>query len=131
MIIYYDINNWIENDNNNISSKLPYYILHKQYHQPAPSPLNHTKKINKIKKTILQKTDNVSTDLNKFTKKQIVVTLGLPKGYVIGNLRKSRLGNIRIKCAVRSAVPYLPRIDGLFVSYLPSLMASPPPTDIN
>ena len=80
MIINYDINNWIENDNNNISSKLPYYILHKQYHQPAPSPLNHTKKINKIKKTIYQKTDNVSTDLNKFTKKKNCGYLGTSKG---------------------------------------------------
>ena len=52
MIINYDINNWIENDNNDISSKLPYYISHKQYHPPVPSPLNHTKKINEIKKTI-------------------------------------------------------------------------------
>ena len=52
MIIYYDINNWIENDNNNVLNKLPYYISHKQYHRPAPSLLNHTKKINEIKKTI-------------------------------------------------------------------------------
>ena len=52
MITYYDINNWIENNNNNIPNKLPYYISHKQYHPPVPSQLNHTKKINEIKKTI-------------------------------------------------------------------------------
>ena len=80
MIIYYDINKWIENDNNNVPNKLPYYILHKQYHQPVPSLLNHTKKINEIKKTIYQKTDNVSTDLNKFTKKKNCGYLGTSKG---------------------------------------------------
>ena len=82
MIIYYDINNWIENDNNNVLNKLPYYISHKQYHRPAPSLLNHTKKINEIEKTIYQKTENVSTDLNKFTKETncgyLVTSKGLP-----------------------------------------------------
>ena len=80
MVINYDINNWIENDNSNIPNKLPYYILHKQYHRPAPSPLNHTKKINEIKKMIYQKTDNVSTDLNKFTKKTNCGYLRTSKG---------------------------------------------------
>ena len=55
MIIYYDNNNWIENDNNNVLNKLPYYISHKQYHRLAPSLLNHTKKINEIKKNNLAK----------------------------------------------------------------------------
>ena len=55
MIKYYDINNWIENDNSNIPNKLPYYISHKQCHRPVPSPLNHTKKINEIKKNDLPK----------------------------------------------------------------------------
>ena len=80
MIINYDINNWIENDNNNVPSKLPYYISHKQYHRQAPSPLNHTKKNNKIKKTIYQKTDNVSTDLNIITKETNCSYLGTSKG---------------------------------------------------
>ena len=80
MIIYYDINNWIENDNNNVPHKLPYYILHKQYHPPVPSLLNHTKKINEIKKTIYQKTDNVSTDLNIITKETNYGYLGTSKG---------------------------------------------------